>query len=110
MTIVPVPIAAPLTVADKKGKEPATFARTLGIMRLIAPTKKKNIQRALKDIKDTKDIQKTKQSPKGYSNCYHCGETGYWAAQCPIKDIPSFDPEFWEDLNKFQELEQKNED
>ena len=65
MTIVPVPTAAPLTVADKKGKEPATFARTLGIMRLIAPTKKKNIQRALKDIKDTKDIQKTKQSPKG---------------------------------------------
>ena len=42
---------------------------------------------------------------KQNSNCYHCGEAGHWAAQCPIKDIPSFDPEFWNDLDNFQELE-----
>lgn len=44
---------------------------------------------------------------KQNSNCYHCGEAGHWAAQCPIKDIPSFDPEFWNDLDNFVDLEPK---
>ena len=44
---------------------------------------------------------------KQNSNCYHCGEAGHWASQCPIKDIPSFDPEFWNDLDNFVDLEPK---
>ena len=81
----------------------ATFARTRGIMRLTAPTRKKNIHRALTP-KEKIPIAQRKQN----SNCYHCGQAGHWAAQCPIKDIPAFDPEFWEYLDKFQELEPNN--
>ena len=32
---------------------------------------------------------------------------GHWATECPIKDIPSFVPEFWNDLDNFAELESK---
>ena len=41
---------------------------------------------------------------KENTNCFLCGEKGHWDAQCPIKDIPAFDQEFWDDLENFQEL------
>ena len=52
---------------------------------------------------DNPTIAQRKQS----SNCYHCGQPGHWVAEYPIKDIPPFDPEFWNDLDNFAELEPK---
>ena len=36
---------------------------------------------------------------KQNSNCYHCGQQGHWASDCPIKDIPAYDQEFWSDID-----------
>ena len=51
----------------------------------------------------TYNNQPTIAQRKQNSNCYHCGQAGHWASECPIKDIPAFDQEFWNDLENFAE-------
>ena len=44
---------------------------------------------------------------KQNSNCYHCGEPGHWASDCPIKEIPAYDEEFWSDVDNL--IQKENE-
>ena len=41
----------------------------------------------------------TIEEKKKNSNCYHCGQQGHWASDCPIKDIPAYDENFWSDVD-----------
>lgn len=63
----------------------------------------------LEDIQKTPLLQETrpglKESKIVTATTAEKKDTG--AAQCPIKDIPAFDPEFWDDLGKFKELDPK---
>ena len=44
---------------------------------------------------------------KQNSNCYHCGQQGHWASDCPIKDIPAYNEEFWSDIDSL--IQKENE-
>ena len=44
------------------------------------------------------------------SNCYHCGQQGHWASDCPIKDIPAYDQEFWNDIDSLVGKEMQTDD
>ena len=52
-------------------------------------------QKPRQDGQDGPTIAERKQN----SNCYYCGQQGHWASECPIKDIPAYDQEFWSDLD-----------
>ena len=32
-------------------------------------------------------------------NCYQCGQQGHWASECPLKDIPEYNQEYWQDVD-----------
>ena len=36
---------------------------------------------------------------KQKSNFYHCGQQERWASDCPIKDIPAYNQDFWSDID-----------
>lgn len=76
-------VSTPSSSSGHKRKESATFARTRGIMRLNAPSRKQNIQRANIPEDPSTPGNETWLERKQNSNCYHCGEKGHWGRTVP---------------------------